>query len=101
MIQKHNNPASSSDNQPSTAIYGLRPVMEAIDGGTRVDRILLQNGLTGNLVATLKHVYATKGSPTSLYPLRNSTALPVAITRVWWHSSHPSSSIVRFPSSPP
>ena len=63
MIQKHNNPSSSSDNQPSTAIYGLRPVMEAIDGGTRVDRILLQNGLTGNLVADLKARIRDKGIP--------------------------------------
>lgn len=41
---------------PSTStIYGLRPVIEAIDSGTQIDRILLQNGLTGALVGDLKN----------------------------------------------
>ena len=75
MIQKHNNPASSSDNQPSTAIYGLRPVMEAIDGGTRVDRILLQNGLTGNLVADLKARIRDKGIPYQFVPVEKLNRL--------------------------
>ena len=75
MIQKHNNPSSSSDNQPSTAIYGLRPVMEAIDGGTRVDRILLQNGLTGNLVADLKARIRDKGIPYQFVPVEKLNRL--------------------------
>lgn len=40
---------------PTSTIYGLRPVIEAIDSGTQIDRILLQNGLTGALVGDLKN----------------------------------------------
>ena len=40
---------------PTSSIYGLRPVIEAIDSGTQIDRILLQNGLTGALVGDLKN----------------------------------------------
>ena len=40
---------------PTSSIYGLRPVIEAIDSGTQIDRILLQNGPTGALVGDLKN----------------------------------------------
>ena len=59
MIQnnKPNKPhADRPTPAPSTStIYGLRPVIEAIDSGTQIDRILLQNGLTGALVGDLKN----------------------------------------------
>ena len=59
MIQNNNSNKSHTDRPapaPSTStIYGLRPVIEAIDSGTQIDRILLQNGLTGALVGDLKN----------------------------------------------
>lgn len=35
-------------------IFGLRPVMEAIEAGKTIDKIFLQNGLQGPIVAELK-----------------------------------------------
>lgn len=35
-------------------IYGLRPVMEAVDAGKQVDRVLIQSGLDGDLMMELK-----------------------------------------------
>lgn len=59
MIQ-NNRPNKPHTDRPAAApststIYGLRPVIEAIDSGTQIDRILLQNGLTGALVGDLKN----------------------------------------------
>ena len=59
MIQ-NNKPNKPNTDRPAPApststIYGLRPVIEAIDSGTQIDRILLQNGLTGALVGDLKN----------------------------------------------
>lgn len=59
MIQNNKSNKPNTDRPapaPSTStIYGLRPVIEAIDSGTQIDRILLQNGLTGALVGDLKN----------------------------------------------
>lgn len=38
----------------SAVIYGLRPVIEAIDGGVRIDKVFIQNGLSGVLAGELK-----------------------------------------------
>ena len=59
MIQ-NNKPNKPHTDRPAPAhststIHGLRPVIEAIDSGTQIDRILLQNGLTGALVGDLKN----------------------------------------------
>lgn len=35
-------------------IFGLRPVMEAIEAGKTIDKIFIQNGLQGDIVAELK-----------------------------------------------
>lgn len=35
-------------------IYGLRPVIEAVEAGKQVDRVLVQSGLDGDLIAELK-----------------------------------------------
>ena len=43
--------AKSSKQQ---TIYGIRPVMEAIESGKQIDKILLQNGLSGNLITELR-----------------------------------------------
>ena len=69
MIQKKQpNPTPADSRQPSTAIYGLRPVMEAIDGGVRIDRVLIQNGLTGALATQLKGSIRDKGIPFQFVP---------------------------------
>ena len=69
MIQKKQPTQPTSDSQQSsTVIYGLRPVMEAIEGGVRIDRVLLQNGLTGALATQLKASIRDKGIPFQFVP---------------------------------
>ena len=69
MIQrKQPNPASADDCQSNTAIYGLRPVMEAIESGVRIDRVLIQNGLTGTLATQLKGRVRDNGIPFQFVP---------------------------------
>lgn len=69
MIQKKQPTTPTADSrQPSTTIYGLRPVMEAIDGGVRIDRVLIQNGLTGALATQLKGNIRDKGIPFQFVP---------------------------------
>lgn len=69
MIQrKQPNPASADDRQSNTAIYGLRPVMEAIESGVRIDRVLIQNGLTGTLATQLKGRVRDNGIPFQFVP---------------------------------
>ncbi|MBR1850194.1 MAG: 23S rRNA (guanosine(2251)-2'-O)-methyltransferase RlmB [Bacteroidales bacterium] len=45
-------------HRPKTAqtqiVYGLRPVIEALDGGVQIERVLLQKDLTGQLVGELR-----------------------------------------------
>ena len=69
MIQrKQPNPASAYDRQSNTPIYGLRPVMEAIESGVRIDRVLIQNGLTGTLATQLKGRVRDNGIPFQFVP---------------------------------
>lgn len=46
--------AAAERKTKQQVVYGLRPVIEAIDSGLQIDRLLLQKGLSGNLVAELK-----------------------------------------------
>lgn len=66
MIQSKQN--SRSADKPTSTIYGLRPVIEAIDGGTQIDRVLLQNGLSGPLAGDLKGRIRDKGIPFQFVP---------------------------------
>lgn len=75
MIQKHSTPTAPTEKQTSTAIYGLRPVIEAIEGGTRIDRVLLQNGLTGTLAGDLKGRIRDKGIPFQFVPVEKLNRL--------------------------
>lgn len=57
MIQSKSqaNPTSRRpQKENSSTIYGLRPIIEAIDGGIAVDKVYIQNGLAGALVGELK-----------------------------------------------
>ncbi len=76
MIQKRQpNTQAERGHQETSAIYGLRPVLEAIDGGTRIDRILLQNGLTGTLAGDLKGRIRDKGIPYQFVPVEKLNRL--------------------------
>lgn len=41
-------------NKECNIIFGLRPVIEAIDAGRQIDKVMIQNGLQGQLVVELK-----------------------------------------------
>ena len=43
-----------TQNNRQQIVYGLRPVIEAIESGKEIDKILIQNGLTGSLVSELR-----------------------------------------------
>ncbi len=71
MIHKKptNNTSESHAPKVSSTIYGLRPVIEAIDGDTQIDRILLQNGLSGPLAGELKGRIRDKNIPFQFVPI--------------------------------
>lgn len=50
-------------------IFGLRPVMEAIDAGKTVDKIFLQNGLQGDIYADLKKLLSKHGLRPNYVPI--------------------------------
>ena len=49
-------------------VYGMRPVMEAIEAGTQIDKVLIQNGLEGKLVQELKLKLRQAGLPFQYVP---------------------------------
>lgn len=50
-------------------VYGLRPVIEAIESGRQIDRILMQNGLGGPLAGDLKGKIRDHGIPFQYVPV--------------------------------
>jgi len=69
MIQNpKNSRPGDTPRQPQSTIYGLRPVIEAIDGNIQIDRVLIQNGLSGNLAGDLKGRIRDKGIPFQFVP---------------------------------
>lgn len=78
MIQnkKPTKPHNGSPAPSATStVYGLRPVIEAIDSNVQIDRILLQNGLTGSLVGDLKTRIREKGIPFQFVPVEKLNRL--------------------------
>lgn len=71
MIQKKQvgAPAESRGPKASSTIYGLRPVIEAIDGGTQIDKVLIQNGLAGPLAGELKGRIRDNNIPFQFVPI--------------------------------
>lgn len=50
-------------------IFGLRPVMEAIEAGKTIDKIFLQNGLQGQIYADLKKLLGKHGLRANYVPV--------------------------------
>lgn len=78
MIQ-NNKTTKPHDGKPTpsatSTIYGMRPVIEAIDSDVQIDRILLQNGLTGALVGDLKNRIRDKHIPFQFVPVEKLNRL--------------------------
>lgn len=71
MIQKKQSHTSAENHGPkvSSTIYGLRPVIEAIDGDTQIDKVLIQNGLAGPLAGELKGRIRDNNIPFQFVPI--------------------------------
>ncbi len=52
----------------SNLIYGMRPVMEAIAAGKEIDRLMLQQGLKGELVPELRRLMSEYNIPFQYVP---------------------------------
>jgi 23S rRNA (guanosine2251-2'-O)-methyltransferase len=50
-------------------IYGLRPVIEAINAGREIDKLLIQKGLSGNLYFELRNVLRNTSIPVQYVPV--------------------------------
>lgn len=50
-------------------VYGLRPVIEAVTSGAKIDKVLIQNGLSGDLVFELKSKMRDAGVPFQYVPV--------------------------------
>lgn len=55
-------------DEKDTIIFGLRPVIEAINAGKEIDKILIQNGLHSELFGELKKLLAGKSIPYQYVP---------------------------------
>lgn len=62
-------------NKNQQIIYGLRPVMEAIQSGQQIDRILVQNTANGPLVSELKRLIAQENVPMQYVPIEKLNKL--------------------------
>ena len=78
MIQNNKTPKPQEGRgsaAASSTIYGLRPVIEAIDSDVQIDRVLLQNGLTGALATELKSRIRDKAIPFQFVPIEKLNRL--------------------------
>ena len=50
-------------------IFGLRPVIEAIEAGKTIDKIFIQNGLQGDIIAELKKLLSKHGIRANYVPV--------------------------------
>ncbi len=48
-------------NEVNESVYGLRPVIEAIKSGKQIDKVLVKQGLSGELAAELLNLMKEKG----------------------------------------
>ncbi|WP_285270214.1 23S rRNA (guanosine(2251)-2'-O)-methyltransferase RlmB [Kaistella rhinocerotis] len=68
---KNNNPEFQrpEGSKKDDFIFGLRPVMEAIDAGKTVDKIFLQNALQGEIYQELKNLLSKHGIRPNYVPV--------------------------------
>lgn len=65
----------NSGREEDTMIFGIRPVMEAIDAGKEVERIFVQRDLTNTLGRELKQLLSKHGIPYSSVPIEKLNRL--------------------------
>ena len=57
------------DNQKDSPIYGIRPVMEALESGMKISRVVVKQGLSGSLVSELMVLLKQRNVPVQYVPL--------------------------------
>ena len=60
---------------PDNLLFGIRPVMEALQSGREIDRVLLKKGLEGELAQQLGALIEERGVPVQRVPLEKLNAL--------------------------
>ena len=63
MIAPSSNKNSKTETKDNLVICGIRPVMEALAAGRTIDKVMLQNGLSGQLLSELKGKLHEAGVP--------------------------------------
>ena len=61
----------------SQYIFGIRAVIEAIEAGKQVDKILVKKDLTGELVKELRSVAQTYSVPLQRVPVERINLVPI------------------------
>jgi len=51
-------------------IFGIRPLIEAIEAGRDVDKVLVQKGISGDLFKQLRQTLETTGTPMQFVPVQ-------------------------------
>ena len=69
MIAPSTNKNSKPENKNNMTICGIRPVMEALAAGRTIDKVMLQNGLSGQLLSELKGKLYDAGVPVQYVPI--------------------------------
>ena len=75
------------NEERSEMIFGVRAVIEAIEAGKEIDKILVKRDIQSDLSKELFAALKDRFIPVQRVPWRNSTASPARTTRAWWHSS--------------
>jgi 23S rRNA (guanosine2251-2'-O)-methyltransferase len=68
-------PRSTEEKETGHFIVGLRPVLEAVEAGRAVERVLFRQGLEGELFRTLQAALAGKGVPMQFVPIEKLNRL--------------------------
>ena len=56
-------------------VFGLRPIIEAIESGKTIDKLFVQKGLQGEIFSQLRKLIAQYEIPTSYVPVEKLNRL--------------------------
>ncbi len=73
---------SKPNEKTEDFIFGLRPVMEAIEAGKTIDKIFVQGGLQGEIYSELKKLLKKYNIRPNTVPVEKLNRLPEKITKV-------------------
>ena len=65
-------------------IFGIRAVLEALQQGKEIDKVMLKKGIRGELFQQLFNLVRENNIPFQYVPEEVSSLLPTGITREFW-----------------